>query len=71
MPCPPPLMVHAFYGDPVPGLWCPKCLLPSACQIEVFAVTIHSVRPWGMYWCCWDCETQEFRDAQTEGGQRV
>lgn len=49
------LLLHLFAGEPIFGLWCPSCLLPSGYQVDLFAVSLEGVRAMGPARRCYDC----------------
>ena len=50
------IKVRVTPGTPVPGLWCPYCLLPSGYQVPMLAISPHGVTVVGHMAECYDCQ---------------
>lgn len=49
--------VHVTAGDPEPGYWCDRCLLPSAVELPIHGLHEHGVMELGRLRACPDCGT--------------
>lgn len=50
------IKIYICLGDPVFGLWCPYCLLPSGYEIPVHRLSTSGVTPMMNLRKCHDCD---------------
>jgi hypothetical protein len=50
------LIIHIETGEPIFGLWCPHCLLPSGFELPICSVSEFGVGSLGSVKRYYDCE---------------
>jgi hypothetical protein len=49
------IMIEAAHDRAVVGLWCERCLKPSAVKVPILAITEEGVNECGSFEGCMDC----------------